>query len=34
MRREDRPQRVPDKLDVVNQQDPDDLFTSHTFLFS
>ena len=27
--REDRPQRMPDKLNVVHQQDPDDLFTSH-----
>jgi hypothetical protein len=32
MSREDRPQRMPDKLDVVHQQDPDDLFTSHTVI--
>jgi hypothetical protein len=25
---------MPDKLDVVHQQDPDDLFTSHTDLSS
>jgi hypothetical protein len=34
MSREDRPQGMPDKLDVVHQQDPDDLFASHTDLSS
>jgi hypothetical protein len=32
--REDRPQCMPDNLDVVHEQDPDDVFMSRTVLSS